>query len=461
MYNNLNVIVLAAGLGTRMRSRVAKVLHRAGGITLIEHVLRAAIQLAPAANIYVVVGHQSEEVQQAAANFGVRFLLQQEQRGTAHAVLTCREALGDDPGDVLVLYGDCPLLSADVLRRLVDAQRDSAAAAMVLTTGAVDPTGYGRVLLNADGSLKAIVEEKAATEEQRRIREINSGIYCFDGPKLWSHLAEILPDNPAGEYYLTDIVEVLQRHGHSVRPLHWGNASELLGINTRIELAEADGVLRARKSRELMLGGVTIENPETATVDLDAVIGADTLLQPFVQIRGASRIGENCLVGAGAIVEDSVIGDGVEIGPYTLVIKARVEAGARVGPFARLRPESTVEEGAEVGNFVELKKTRLGAGSKALHLSYLGDADIGRDVNVGAGVITCNYDGRRKHPTHIQDGAFVGSHSTLVAPVEVGQGSYVGAGSVITDEVPPDSLALARARQVIKEGWAKRRRKEP
>jgi bifunctional UDP-N-acetylglucosamine pyrophosphorylase / glucosamine-1-phosphate N-acetyltransferase len=304
------------------------------------------------------------------------------------------------------------------------------------------------------------VEQKAATPEQLAVREINGGIYCFRAELLWKHIGEIEADNAVQEYYLTDIVEVLRRAGYEVGTLFHGSAPELLGINTRIELAEADRVLRERTVQRLMLEGVTIEKPETVTIDAQVRIGRDTVVEPFAQILGQTVIGEDCHIGACSIVHDSELGDRVVVGPFTIVGSSRLDSGVHAGPFARLRFGNHAEAGAQIGNFVELKKTRLGAGSKAMHLAYLGDATIGNKVNVGAGTITCNFDGVHKHPTKIHDGAFIGSNSTLVAPVEIGGGSYVGAGSVITEDVPADALALGRGRQVNKPDWAKKRRED-
>ncbi len=407
--------------------------------------------------IVVVVGHQADEVKQALAHRRVRFAVQSDQKGTGHAVMAAREAV-DHSGSVVVLYGDCPLIAPQTLERLAGLQRQANAAAAMLTTRLADPTGYGRVLLDESGNVRAIVEQKAATPEQMAIDLINPGMYCFRSDLLWRHIDELTTDNPAREYYLTDMVEILNRAGHAVAAIEIADASELLGINTRIELAEVDRIFRQRKARELMLAGVTIEKPETVTIDMAAAIGQDTIVEPFTRILGRTTIGEDCRVGAGSVIEDSVIEGGVEIAPYTLVGSAHVGRDARLGPFSRLRLDSRVAEGAHVGNFVELKNTRLGAGAKANHLAYLGDAQIGAKSNIGAGTITCNYDGVKKHPTSIGERAFVGSNSTLVAPVEIGDGSYIGAGSVITNDVPADALALGRERQVIKEGWAKRRR---
>jgi bifunctional UDP-N-acetylglucosamine pyrophosphorylase/glucosamine-1-phosphate N-acetyltransferase len=319
-----------------------------------------------------------------------------------------------------------------------------------------DPTGYGRVICGVGGRVARIVEQKAATPDELAIREANMGIYCYRADLFWKHVDEIRPDNPAGEYYLTDMVEILNRAGHTVEAVQIDDPGEALGINDRVELAKVDAILRQRKRRELMLGGVTIEQPETVVIDADVRIGMDTVIEPFAQVLGKTVIGADCRIGACSIVRDSELADSVEIGPFTIVNTSRLERGVQAGPFARLRMDNVVEEGAHIGNFVELKKTRLGARAKANHLAYLGDAQIGAEVNVGAGTITCNYDGFRKHPTIIGDGAFVGSNSTLVAPLEIGAGAYVGAGSVVTEPVPPDALALGRARQVVKEDWARK-----
>jgi bifunctional UDP-N-acetylglucosamine pyrophosphorylase / glucosamine-1-phosphate N-acetyltransferase len=458
MNQKLTIVVLAAGLGTRMKSRKAKVLHEAGGMTLVEHVVRSALALTSPEQIVVVVGHQADEVQSVLARTGVRFAVQAEQKGTGHALEVCRSLAAGTEGRVIVLYGDCPLLSIDTLRRLLEHHSSAPVAATVITTMLDNPSGYGRIVVDAAGYIGEIVEEKVATGGQKAIRQINSGIYCFEAEPLWKHLADIQANPVSHEYYLTDIVDVLNRAGHKVSPLLHPNSEELLGINTRVELAMVDGIFRERKTHELMLSGVTILRPETVTVDMAVTAGMDTIVEAYAQLLGSTTIGENCRVGAGAIIRDSRIADGVEIQPYTIINTSQVETGASVGPFARLRMDNQVEAGAHIGNFVELKKTRFGAGAKAGHLAYLGDADVGADVNIGAGTITCNYDGIKKHRTGIGDHSFVGSNSTLVAPVEIGEGAYIGAGSVITQAVPSDALGLGRGRQVNKENWAKRRR---
>jgi bifunctional UDP-N-acetylglucosamine pyrophosphorylase / glucosamine-1-phosphate N-acetyltransferase len=465
MTSHTNVVILAAGLGTRMKSKRAKVLHRAGGMTLIEHVTHAAGAIAPPGNTTVVVGHQSDQVRALLAPSGVRFVDQTEQKGTGHALLACRASLASEPGLVVVLYGDCPLLSPATLTELVRRQASQGqaggdAAATVITTRLNDPTGYGRIVFGEQGNVRAIVEHNAATPAQLAIPFINSGIYCFRAELLWKHLVEILPDNPAHEYYLTDIVEILGRAGHTVAAMEVENSAELLGINTRVELAAVDKIFRERKVQELMLAGVTMEKPETVTIDSCVRIGEDSIVGPFAQILGRTEIGEDCRIGACSIVENSTLASGVEIAPFTSVLDSHIETGAVVGPFARLRPGNRVGKNARIGNFVELKNTRLGAGAKANHLAYLGDSDIGEHTNIGAGTITCNYDGVSKHKTQIGKDAFVGSNSTLVAPLEIGDGGYIGAGSVITSHVPPEALALGRSRQVNKEGWAAKRKKK-
>jgi bifunctional UDP-N-acetylglucosamine pyrophosphorylase/glucosamine-1-phosphate N-acetyltransferase len=441
-----------------MKSRQAKVLHRAGGKPLVEHVVETALHVAPAERIFVVVGHQADRVREALEATGVGFIEQTEQKGTGHAVLAGREALAGLGGRLVVLYGDSPLLRPETLAKLVETAASGEAACVLLTAIMDDPTGYGRAIRGPNGRVTAIVEQKAGSPEQLAIREANMGIYCFRADLFWRHAGEMGTGNPAGEYYLTDMAEILTRAGHAVEAAPMDDPREALGINTRVELAEVDGILRERKRRELMLAGVTIESPETVRIDGGVSVGMDTVIEPFVQIRGNTAIGENCRIGAHSIVEDSRIAEGVEIGPYTIVNLSTLERNAVVGPYARLRFENHIEEGAHIGNFVELKKTRMGAGAKANHLAYLGDAHIGAGSNIGAGTITCNYDGVHKHKTSIGAGAFVGSNSTLVAPLEIGEGAYIAAGSTITHAVPPDALALGRARQELKEGWAKKRR---
>jgi bifunctional UDP-N-acetylglucosamine pyrophosphorylase/glucosamine-1-phosphate N-acetyltransferase len=456
---NISIVILAAGLGTRMKSKRAKVLHRAGGMALVEHVVAAAHAVAPAEDIVAVTGHQAEQVEELLAPSGIRFVRQNEPKGTGHALACCRAAFPHEDGLLMVLYGDTPLLSGETLRRLYNEQA-SAAAATVITTTLQDPSGYGRMIVDGHGNATAIVEEKACNVEQRLIHLINSGIYCFRAELLWKHISEIRPSNPSGEFYLTDMVGILTGHGYTVRTMHIDDSAELLGINTRVELARADRILRARKTEQLMLSGVTIERPETVSIDAQVKVGMDTVIEPFVRLLGNTEIGEDCSIGAGAIIDSSLLADGAMVKPYTIVGDSRLESGAQVGPFSRLRLNAEIGKNARVGNFVEVKRSRLGVGSKSQHLAYLGDTQIGDRVNVGAGTITCNFDGEKKHQTKIGHGAFIGSNSTLVAPLEIGDESYIGAGSVITDAVPTQALALGRGRQVVKPGWAAKRKKK-
>jgi bifunctional UDP-N-acetylglucosamine pyrophosphorylase/glucosamine-1-phosphate N-acetyltransferase len=452
MNKDVTVVILAAGLGTRMKSKKAKVLHEAGGDTLLNHIIRAARHVAAAERIVAVVGHQAEQVRASVTEPGVKFAEQKEQKGTGHAVLCARAEAETSSGQLLILNGDGPLLRPETLLRLVTNGRAS-----IVTTEVANPTGYGRIVRDERGLVAAIVEQKAANAEQLKIREINPGLYCFDARLFWQHIGEVTPNNAANEYYLTDMIEILARHGHRVAPLVVEDESELLGINTRVELAVADKILRTRKAQELMLNGVTIENPESVTIDVNVSVEADSVIEANVQLRGRTRIGTGCRIGAGSVLRSCQIGDDVTILPYVVAEASTIKANAFVGPFSRLRMHAEAGEGSHIGNFVELKKTKLGRGAKASHLAYLGDSTIGANANIGAGTITCNYDGQKKHQTIVGDGAFVGSNSTLVAPVTIGDGAYTAAGSVITKDVAPDALAIGRARQEEKPGWARKR----
>ncbi len=455
----LNIVILAAGLGTRMKSRKAKVLHRAGGRALIEHVVDAALDLTTPERVFIVVGHQADEVRAAVTHPGIRFVEQKEQRGTGHAVMVCRERIESLDGYLMILYGDSPLLRSETLLALANQEMNGEAAGTLLSAIMDDPTGYGRVIRDdSDLTVEEIVEQKAANPQQLAVREANMGIYCYRNDLFWQFIGRIGTDNPAGEYYLTDMVALLSAAGYQVEAMRLEDPNEALGINDRIDLARVDSILRARKKMELMRGGVTIENPDTVAIDSPARIGMDTVVEPFCRILGHTVVGENCTIGAGAILEDAHIEDGVEILPYTIVCHSHLERGVHAGPFARLRMQNRVGAGAHIGNFVELKKTEMGAGAKANHLAYLGDSRVGAKANIGAGTITCNYDGFAKHPTTIGEGAFIGSNSTLVAPVEIGAGAYTAAGSVITDAVPVDALGIGRAQQVNKPDWARKRR---
>jgi bifunctional UDP-N-acetylglucosamine pyrophosphorylase / glucosamine-1-phosphate N-acetyltransferase len=456
---DLHVVIMAAGKGTRMKSSRPKVLHRLGGLPLIEYVLRTAEPLGASSTV-LVVGHMAEDVRAAlASRTNLQFAPQEPQLGTAHAVMQAEPFLARKTGIVVLLSGDVPLLSTETLRRMIAVHVERGAAATLLTAVLDDPFGYGRVI-RSGGNLQRIVEERDATPEERRVPEINAGIYVFDLEPLFSSLKAIAAANAQGEYYLTDLPKVYLQRGLPVRTVQVDDPREILGINSRGQLAEVGAIMRQARNRELMAAGVTIEDPATTYVGPDVTIAPDTILRPNVHLEGRTRIGSGCEIHANVRVVDSTIGDGATILNFCLIRQSTVGAGAVVGPFAHLRPESDVGDEAHVGNFVELKKTKLGRGSKANHLTYLGDATIGAKVNVGAGTITCNYDGTTKHPTVIEDGAFIGSDSQLIAPVTIGRDAYIAAGSSITDDVPPGALAVARGRQVNKEGWVGKKKSE-
>jgi bifunctional UDP-N-acetylglucosamine pyrophosphorylase/glucosamine-1-phosphate N-acetyltransferase len=457
---DLHVVILAAGQGTRMKSNLPKVLHRISNLALLDYVLRAAAAVSPASTT-VVVGHRSEVVRQHLRNRpDVEFALQEPQLGTAHALQTTEPVLTGRTGTVVLLSGDVPLLSPNTLRRLVDTHRGANAAATVVTAAVDRPYGYGRIV-RTDGRIARIVEERDASPAERQIREINSGIYAFDLAPLFEALRSIASQNAQGEFYLTDLIAIYRRRGLPVETLLTENSQEIRGINSRTELAEVSGLLRQKKNEELMGAGVTLVDPATTYIDPDVEIGADTVIHPGVVLEGQTRIGAACEIRAHVRLTDSTLGDRVTIDNFCVLVGARVADGAAIGPFAHLRPETVVGEKAKIGNFVELKKTTLGPGAKASHLSYLGDATIGAGVNVGAGTITCNYDGAHKYPTVIEDDAFIGSDSQLIAPVTIGKGAYVAAGSSITGDVPPGALAIGRGQQVNKEGWVARRKGTP
>lgn len=442
-----------------MRSELAKVLHKAGGRTLLEHVIRACQPLRPA-QLLAVVGHQANEVGALAESLGAQPIVQQPQRGTGHAVQTVRRAIRKSAKLTLIVPGDAPLLQTATLAALLDTHRRGEAAATLLSAELDDPTDYGRVVRDSEGRVQAVVEEKAATPEQRAIREVNSSIYSFTLDKLWPALNGLRPDNFHRELYLTDAIGFLRERNERVLAQIAPDADEILGCNTRAHLAEVDRVFRARKASELMISGVTMYLPETIVIDPEVQIGADTVIEPCVQLLGNTRVGARCRIGTGCILRDARVDDRVSIGAHSIVDGSRLAAGAQVGPFARLRPGADIRAGAHIGNFVEVKNSVIHEGAKANHLSYLGDASVGREANIGAGTITCNYDGVNKNKTTIGNRVFIGSDTALVAPVRVGDGAYVGAGSIITDNVPADALAVARGRQVNKPGWAAKRRRE-
>ena len=439
----------------RLKSKHPKVLHEVGGKPLLAHVIAAATKIVSPQDVYAIIGHEADHVRQAVAHTGVNFVLQEQQRGTGHALMIAREAL-QPYEQVIVLSGDAPLITSATISRLRQFHEANKPAMTILTARLMDPTGYGRVIRkNHSDEVQAIVEEKSASAAQKKITEINSGFYAFAVNALYQHIDELGTENPHGEFYLTDMATILRRSKERVLAITVPDPHEILGANTRAELVEIDRHLRTSKCQQLMSAGVTIFYPETCVLDSDVEVGPDTVIEPFVQLLGNTRVGSDCRIRSYSVIRNSVIADGVLIRPGCVIDESQLAKGAVLGPYSHLRPGSEIGESAHVGNFVETKKIRLGKGSKANHLTYLGDAEIGEGVNIGAGTITCNYDGVHKHKTVIEDDLFVGSDSTLVAPVRLGKGAYVGAASCITDDVPADSLALGRARQTVKEGWAK------
>jgi bifunctional UDP-N-acetylglucosamine pyrophosphorylase/glucosamine-1-phosphate N-acetyltransferase len=455
---DLAIVILAAGKGTRLKSSLAKVLHRAGGRTLVAQVLRACAPLAAKRNI-AVVGHQAEEVTAAVTPYGAATVLQQPQHGTGHAMQVARRALGNAKF-AIVLPGDAPLVRTETLKSLLSTHRSAGAAATVLTAVVADPRGYGRILRKSDTAISAIVEESQLTGEQADINEINSAIYCFTLEKLWPALAQVKPNNRHREIYLTDAVAVLAAKGEKVLAQVAADAREVLGCNTRADLGEVDRIFREWKRAELMDAGVTIQLPETVLIDPEVTAGEDTVIEPGVQLLGKTKIGARCTVRSGSVLADAVLGDDVVVEAHCLLADSRLDEGVIIGPFARLRGGNHLKAGVRIGNFVELKKSTLGEGTKAMHLTYLGDAKIGSKTNIGAGTITCNYDGFHKHPTTIGNKVFIGSDSALVAPVRIGDGAFIAAGSTITENVPPNGLGIARGRQMNKAGWANKKRRE-
>lgn len=452
------ILVLAAGKGTRLKSNVAKVLHQAGGRVLAEHVVRACLPL-KAKKIIVVVGHQAEQVASLVAPLGALSVLQQPQNGTGHAMLVAKRALGHAKF-VLVLPGDAPLIRTETLRALLEKHCSGNAAATLLTAVVADPSGYGRVVRKSGETVAAIVEDSQLAPEQRELNEINASIYCFTLAKLWPALAKVKPNNKHRELYLTDAVGVLANNGETVLAEIAPDAREALGCNTRADLAEVDRTFREWKRAELMNAGVTILLPETVLVDPEVTAGEDTILEPCVQLLGKTEIGARCTIRTGSVLQDAILGDDVIVEAHCVVRESKLDSGAKIGPFARLRPLTHLKAGAQIGNFVEVKKSTIGEGTKAMHLSYLGDTKIGKKSNIGAGTITCNYDGFHKYPTQIGNKVFIGSDSTLVAPMRIGDGAYVAAGSTITENVAPDALGIARGRQSNKAGWAAKKRRQ-
>jgi bifunctional UDP-N-acetylglucosamine pyrophosphorylase/glucosamine-1-phosphate N-acetyltransferase len=456
--NDLAVIVLAAGKGTRLKSSLAKVLHQAGGRTLVEHIVRACEPLKARERV-VVVGHQAEQVTAVVEPLGAVTVLQQPQNGTGHAVQVAKRLLGRAKF-ALVLPGDAPLVRPETLKALIATHRRGNAAATILSAVVADPSGYGRIVRKSETAVSAIVEESQLADEQREINEINSAIYCFTLENLWPALAQVKPNNKHRELYLTDAIAAMSGKGETVLAQVAGDSREVLGCNTRADLAEVDRIFREWKRNELMEAGVTIQLPETVLIDPQVTAGEDTVIEAGVQLLGKTKLGARSCVKTGSIIVDSTIGDDVKVEPHSFIVESHLEEGVTVGPFARLRTGTHVKAGGRIGNFVETKKAVIGEGAKVPHLTYLGDAKVGAKTNIGAGTITCNYDGFQKHPTNIGKGVFIGSDSVLVAPVRIGDHAYVAAGSTITENVPADNLGIGRGRQVNKPGWAARKRRE-
>lgn len=452
---DLRIIILAAGKGTRMKSDLPKVLHPVCGIPMVKHVVAVANRVSQRKPL-VVIGYKAEMVSTALGE-GIDYVLQEEQLGTGHAIMMAVPQLQDFSGDLLVLYGDTPLITAETLMKLVVEHQRVKSSVTLLSVEVENPAGYGRIIRDKNGDLERIVEEKDASPEEKKVKEVNTGIYIFNYQDLAETLTHIKPKNAQGEYYLTDVVELLAAEGKKVWAVPCENAQELLGPNDRKTLAETDRIMRRRILDGLMMEGVTIIDPATTYIEPQVEIGSDTIIYPGTFLQGETKIGVGCQIGPYSQLRDSQIGDASQV-RFSVLDHAKTGEGANIGPYSFLRPGTVVEKNGKVGGFVETKNTQIGEGSKVPHLSYIGDCLIGTGVNIGAGTITCNYDGYAKHETVIGDGAFIGSNTNLVAPVLVGKGALVGAGSTITKDVPEDSLALARAKQIIKEKWVQRRK---
>jgi len=449
-------IILAAGKGTRMKSDLVKVLHSLLGLPMLSYTIDLSLNEIKSKKTIVVVGHQADQIKERFKDTRIQFTLQEEQLGTGHAVLQAIPFLQKFNGTVLILCGDVPLVRGETLRSFINHFWENESTLSVLTAVVEHPLGYGRILRSREGWLEKIVEEKDASEEERMIREINTGIFCVKAPFLMEGLTEIGQENAQGEYYLTDLVEIARRRGLRCSAHQVADPVEVMGINTRVDLAIANEVLRHEKVKDLMLSGVTIIDPKTTYVDRMVEIGRDTILYPNCSLQGKTRIGERCIIESNSNISDSIIGNEVTIRSSSVVTESKVEEGASIGPLAHLRPLSEVKTGARIGNFVEVKKSVIGKGTKASHLAYIGDSILGKEVNIGAGTITCNYDGFEKHQTIIGDRVFVGSNVELVAPVKVGNNSSIGAGTTVTKDVPEGALAISRVKQKNIVGWNKR-----
>ncbi len=450
-------IILAAGKGTRMKSEVVKVLHPILGLPMLSYPITLSLDGIKAEKTIVVVGYQAGQIKDRFKSPRIQFALQEEQLGTGHAALQATPFLKTFSGSALILCGDVPLVKADTIQRFIGAFEQSHSVLSVLTTVVEHPLGYGRILRSPEGWLERIVEEKDASEKERSIQEINTGIYCVEVPFLMDGLREIGKDNAQGEYYLTDLVEIARKKGLKCSAHVVPDPVEVMGINTRIDLAVANEILRLAKLKDLMLSGVTVVDPKTTYVDQTAEVGRDTLLYPNCHLQGRTKIGERCVIEPNSKISDSIVGNGVTIRSNSVITESKIGEGACVGPFSHLRPLSEVKAKATIGNFVEVKRSVIGKGSKANHLTYIGDSIVGEEVNSGAGTVTCNYDGFKKHQTIIGDRVFVGSNVELVAPVKLGKGSTIGAGSTVTEDVPGGALAISRTKQRNIKGWSKKR----
>ncbi len=450
---NTYAVVLAAGKGTRMKSNLYKVLHPVCGKPMVEHVI-GNMEKVGVEKIVTIVGHGAEKVQ---SELGARseYALQEEQLGTAHAVLQAKDVLEGLPGTTIVVCGDTPLITAETLQELLEHHHSTKAKATILTGIAEDPTGYGRIIRNEEGNVKYIVEQKDASLEEQKVKEINSGTYCFDNEVLFKALKLVKNENSQGEYYLPDVIEIIQQEGDIISAYAAKNFDETLGVNDRVALSQAEKIMRERIAHYHMREGVTIIDPQSTYISIDAVIGSDTVIQPGVIIEGKTTIGQNCNIGPNSHIVSSVIGNGSII-HSSVILSSEIGEATSVGPFAHIRPDSEVGNKVKIGNFVEVKKATIGDGSKISHLSYMGDASIGSNVNIGCGTITVNYDGKNKFKTTIKDDVFVGCNSNLVAPVTLGAGAYVAAGTTVTKDVPGDALAIGRARQENKDGYVKK-----
>ncbi len=455
---DFSVVILAAGKSTRFKSERSKLLHSLAGRPLGDYIVRTALGAGPE-TLLMVIGHDAASVRETLARPGLKFVEQKQQLGTGHALMIARPQLEKCSGStVVVVVGDAPLLRAETLRALVAAHQKARATASVLTMRLDQPRGYGRIVRSSGARVRAIVEEKLCTPAQRRIKEVSSGILCFSRPDLLGHLDKLSDKNPQKEYLLTDLVKIFNRYRKNVVAFPVADSREVLGVNDRVELAQMERILRMRKAETLMRDGVTIVNPESTYIDADVEVGNDTLIEPGVSLLGKTRVGRGCTIRVYSTLSDTALGDRVMVRPFTVVTGCEIGSDVLLGPFANLHHGAVIGGNVRIGNFVEVKNSRVGQGSKAAHLTYLGDATLGQQVNIGAGTVTCNYDGKKKNPTNIEDGVFIGSGSMLVAPVRIGEGSYVAAGSTITEDVPPESLAIGRARQVNKEGWLRKRK---